>query len=92
MPDHCGGKAKRHRLQHQAFGGVPSFDIDVTATSISVFDRRALKGPGDADRQWRRRDPVLPACSADELLPLAAGRNQEELVARSDVVIYSCSE
>ncbi len=44
-PDHCRGKAKRDRLQHQALGGTSRFDVDVAAPRFPYFTVARSKAP-----------------------------------------------
>lgn len=88
-PNHRRCKTEGDRLQHQAFNGMPRFDIDVVASSIFVLRGRALKRCGNADDRRRRCDPLLAACRDDELFTSLTGLDQKQLMLAGEIAVYT---
>ncbi len=47
--DHCRRETECDRLQHQAFGCMSRFHVDIAASAGSILDRRTLKDRCNAD-------------------------------------------
>ena len=67
-PDHRCCKTERDRLQHQGFGSMPCFEVNVTVSTASIFHCGAMKHCSNTDERRRRCDPILASRRDDELL------------------------
>jgi hypothetical protein len=90
--DHRRREPQCNRLQHQAFGCVPRFHVDVPTSAISILDRGAFKHCRNADDRWRSGDPLLTKHGIDKLLTLMSGGYEQEFVVPWTVAVHAAGQ